>query len=161
MTRRWPRSPGSSPSPACSSPHPTTTPASSGSSNSSSSPPTCEEVEDAGRVVPAAFAVLAVPRDLLAEAAAIGALDAGSPATDPLGDAVDTALVRTLAWVVALNGALLTDALVTGLPTTGRSLGEHLTDTLLLGWGASPDALAEARDLAATLPVDGVPKEGR
>lgn len=123
--------------------------------------PDVEEVEDAGRVVPAAFAVLAVPRDLLAEAAAIGALDAGSPATDPLGDAVDTAIVRTLSWVVALNGALLTDALVTGLPTTGRSLGEHLTDTLLLGWGASPGALAEARDLAATLPVDGVPKEGR
>ncbi|MBX3313012.1 MAG: TetR family transcriptional regulator [Actinobacteria bacterium] len=115
--------------------------------------PDVEDVADAGRVVPAAFAVLAVPRDLLADAAEVGALSAGPTVTDPLGEAVDAPLVRTLSWVVALNGALLTDALVTGLPTTGRALGEHLTDTLLLGWGASPDALAGARSLAATWTV--------
>ena len=112
--------------------------------------PGVEDVADAGRVVPAAFAVLAVPRDLLAAASDAGALTSGPPVTDPLGETVDVPIVRTLSWVVALNGALLTDALVTGLPTTGRALGEHLTDTLLLGWGASPDRLTEARSLAAT-----------
>jgi AcrR family transcriptional regulator len=112
--------------------------------------PGVEEAEDAGRVVPAAFAVLAVPRDLLADAADVGALTPGHLVTDPIGEAVDTPIVRTLSWVVAMNGALLTDALVTGLPTTGRALGDHLTDTLLLGWGAPPDALAEARVLTTT-----------
>ena len=60
-------------------------------------------------------------------------------------------MARTLAWVVALNGALLTDGLVTGLPTTGAALGTELTRTLLRGWGARSAPLREARDLADPL----------
>ncbi|HRW39569.1 MAG TPA: hypothetical protein P5254_17860, partial [Aquihabitans sp.] len=57
-------------------------------------------------------------------------------------------LGRTFAWVLALNGALLADGLVTGLPTTGALLGAQLTDALLLGWGADADDLGAARRLA-------------
>jgi AcrR family transcriptional regulator len=107
-----------------------------------------EETADAARVVPDAMAVLAVPCDLLAAAARAGALEAPDAATDPVGLPVDGHLLRTLAWVVALNGALLTDRLVTGLPTTGVTLGGLLTGDLLAGWGAAADQLAAARTLA-------------
>ncbi len=50
-----------------------------------------------------------------------------------------------------MNGALLADELTTGLPTTGVHLGEHLTSTLLLGWGADDATLAAARPLASEL----------
>jgi AcrR family transcriptional regulator len=109
--------------------------------------PGLEEAEDAGRVAPAAFQVLAVPRDLLVAAVEAGALEAGEPVTDPIDEPVDVPLIRTLAWVVAMNGALLTDGLVTGLPTTGPALGRHLSAALLAGWGAAPDSLRDARRL--------------
>lgn len=112
--------------------------------------PGLEDAEDAGRVAPAAFQVLAVPRDLLADAVTAGALDGGGPEIDPLGSPVDVALVRTLAWVVALNGALLTDGLVIGLPTTGHDLGRHLTATLLAGWGADVERVRAARAVVDT-----------
>ena len=111
--------------------------------------PGVEDVADAGAVVPVALHVLGVPQRLLAEAARSGALRDGEPLEDPLGGSVDASFARTLAWVVALNGALLTDGLVTGLPTTGATLGTHLTDALLVGWGADPAALAEARTRSA------------
>jgi AcrR family transcriptional regulator len=111
--------------------------------------PGVEDAADAGSVVPVAMHVLGVPQRLLAAAADAGALSRGGPLADPLGDAVDASLARTLAWVVALNGALLTDGLVTGLPTTGSALGSHLTDALLTGWGARPEPLADARALSA------------
>ena len=63
--------------------------------------------------------------------------------------------MRTLAWVVALNGALVADDLTTGLPTTGRHLGRSLTAALLRGWGASGDDLAAAAGLVALLPTPG------
>lgn len=107
-----------------------------------------EETADAATVVPSAMAVLDVPRRLLAQAAEVGALRECEPARDPLGEPVDVALLRTLAWVVALNGALLTNRLSTGLPTTGVALGDELTTALLLGWGADPADLANARTLA-------------
>ncbi|MCU1499925.1 MAG: Transcriptional regulator, TetR family [Acidimicrobiales bacterium] len=106
-----------------------------------------EEVEDAGRIVPVAMYVLDAPRRLLAAAADAGALGPGEPLDDPLGSAVDPSVVRTLTWVVALNGALLTDGLLTGLPTTGAVLGTQLTDALLVGWGARPATLSAARAL--------------
>ena len=109
-----------------------------------------EDVEDAGSVVPAAMYVLDAPRRLLTEAVEVGALGADGPNADPLGHPVDPAVARTLAWVVALNGALLTDGLLTGLPTTGAALGGQLTDALLVGWGASPAHLRTARTLAGT-----------
>ena len=111
--------------------------------------PGVEDVADAGAVVPVAMHVLGVPMRLLAAAAEAGALSRGGPLADPLGEEVDASLARTLAWVVALNGALLTDGLVTGLPTTGSALGTHLSDALLAGWGARPESLASARALSA------------
>lgn len=113
-----------------------------------------QEAEDAGRVVPVAMYVLDAPRRLLAEATDIGALAASGPLADPLGETVDASVARTLAWVVALNGALLTDGLVTGLPATGAQLGAQLTDALLVGWGADPDHLAAARELTGSWPLD-------
>lgn len=107
--------------------------------------PGVEEAADAGTVVPVAMHVLGVPQRLLSEAVEAGALRPGGPVADPLGGAVDASFARTLAWVVALNGALLTDGLVTGLPTTGAMLGTQLTDSLLAGWGADPADLVAAR----------------
>ncbi|MEZ5181708.1 MAG: TetR family transcriptional regulator [Acidimicrobiales bacterium] len=111
--------------------------------------PGAEEAADAGAVVPAAMAVLELPRQLLDAAASAGALRREDRLADPLGAPLDAALGRTFAWVLALNGALLADGLVTGLPTTGALLGAQLTDALLLGWGADPDDLGDARRLAS------------
>lgn len=119
-----------------------------------------EDVEDAGRVVPAAMGVLDAPRRLLEAAAADGALHAEDLVADPLGHPVDLTVARTLAWVVALNGALLTDGLLTGMPTTGASLGTQLTDALLVGWGASPDRLRSARSLSASWPIAAIDPPG-
>lgn len=110
--------------------------------------PGLEETADAASVVPVAMGVLEVPRRLLADAAAVEALRPHESTADPIGEPVDGALTRTLAWVVALNGALLTEGLVTGLPTSGAALGRELTHALLLGWGADPSDLASARELA-------------
>lgn len=119
--------------------------------------PGVEDTADAAAVVPAAMAVLEVPRSLLAEAVEVGALAADPGQPDPIDQPLDEAVVRTLAWVVAMNGALLADELATGLPTTGVHLGDHLTTTLLQGWGADPAALAAARALAAPLPLPSAP----
>lgn len=113
--------------------------------------PGAEDAADAASVVPAAMIVLDVPRQLLAAGTDVGALDPGVPATDPVGEPLDTALLRTFAWVVALNGALMVDGLTTGLPSTGRALGEELTGSLLRGWGARPRDLDAARALADEL----------
>jgi AcrR family transcriptional regulator len=107
-----------------------------------------EEAVDAATVVPAAMGVLDVPRGLLATAVAAGALDAPADAVDPLAEPVDGNLVRTFAWIVALNGSLLVEGLATGLPTTGAALGAELTASLLRGWGADPTDLAAARAIA-------------
>ncbi len=116
--------------------------------------PGAEEAVDAGRLVPVAFHVLDAPRRHLVEAAEAGALHDGTVVADPLGAPLEPAVARTLAWVVALNGALLADGLVTGLPTTGAGLGDQLTDALLVGWGAAPDLLARARAVVAGWPDD-------
>jgi len=107
-----------------------------------------EEAVDAATVVPAAMGVLDVPRGLLAAAVAAGALEAPTDAIDPLAEPVDGNLVRTFAWIVALNGSLLVESLATGLPTTGAALGAELTASLLRGWGADPTDLAAARAIA-------------
>ncbi len=109
------------------------------------------ETEDAARVVPAAMAVLDVPRRLLDAAAEAGALAPHDRVADPLDQPLDGAVVRTFAWVVALNGALMVDGLITGLPTTGTVLGEEITGALLRGWGADPHLLTTARSIAAGL----------
>ncbi|MBX3284189.1 MAG: TetR family transcriptional regulator [Actinobacteria bacterium] len=119
-----------------------------------------EDVEDAGRVVPAAMGVLDAPRRLLEAAAEVGALGAQDPLSDPLGRPVEATVARTLAWVVALNGALLTDGLLTGMPTTGAALGTALTDALLVGWGADPDRLRAARSLSASWPMTAIDPPG-
>jgi AcrR family transcriptional regulator len=111
--------------------------------------PGAEDAADATNVVPFALHVLGVPQRLLAEAVEAGALRADEPVADPIGGEVEASFVRTLAWVVALNGALLTDGLITGMPTTGALLGSQLTDALLAGWGADPADLAAARTRSA------------
>ena len=107
-----------------------------------------QDTTDAATVVPAAMAVLDVPRRLLADAADAGALMPASAHTDPLGHRVDGALLRTLSWIVALNGALLTDRLTTGLPTPGTAIGQEITTALLTGWGADTRRLGSGRALA-------------
>ncbi len=109
-----------------------------------------QDTDDIAAVVPAAMAVLAVPRQLLVDAVSVGALQPAPEVLDPLDQAADGDLVRTISWVVALNGALLTDGLVMGLPTTGTVLGRELTAALLLGWGADPDDLTVARAAATS-----------
>lgn len=113
--------------------------------------PGAEETQDAASVVPAAMVVLAVPQQLLDDAASSGALEPGSPSPDPVGEPMDPGVMRTFAWVVAMNGALMVDGLTTGLPSTGPSLGRELTGALLRGWGARPDQLAAARAIADQL----------
>lgn len=85
------------------------------------------------------MAVLQAPQRLIDRAVAAGALRPHEPVADPLDQPLDGSLVRTLAWIVALNGALLVDEIATGLPTTGFCLGEEITDSRLRGWGADPD----------------------
>lgn len=115
------------------------------------------DTADLVEVVPAAMAVLAVPRRLLAAAADAAALAPHHPVADPLDHPLEGALLRTFAWVVALNGALMVDGIVAGLPTTGALLGEEITDSLLRGWGADGAALARARTVAAALPITPAP----
>jgi len=111
------------------------------------------ETADVVEVVPVAMAVLALPRQLLAAAVEAGALAPHDPVADPLDHPLEGALLRTFAWIVALNGALMVDGIAAGLPTTGALLGEEITDSLLRGWGADGAALARARALASSLPV--------
>ena len=120
--------------------------------------PGVEEVGDAAAVVPAAMSVLDLPRRLLAEAAATGALESAPPTDDPVGSPMDGDLLRTFAWVVALNGALMIDGLTTGAPSTGAALGSEITATLLRGWGADPAGSRAARARAAAL--DGPHDQG-
>ena len=115
--------------------------------------PGVEDTADVVSVVPVAMAVLEGPRRLIDRAVAADALQPHHPVADPLDQPLDGSLVRTLAWVVALNGALLVDEIAAGLPTTGACLGDEITDSLLRGWGADPDCLVTARTVAATLPL--------
>lgn len=110
-----------------------------------------EDTADAVTVVPAAMEVLDVPRQLLAEAVAAGALREHEDRRDPIGEPLDGHVLRTFAWIVAMNGALMVDSLSTGLPSTGGALGAELTSSLLLGWGADPEQLTRATEVAAEL----------
>ncbi len=117
--------------------------------------PDAEEVSDAALVVPVAMTVLDVPRSLLERARLDDALNGGVPTTGPLGDEVDIDLLRTLTWLTSLNGALLADGLATGLPATGSLLGAELTRALMIGWGAAPELVETARQLAMDLEAPG------
>lgn len=110
--------------------------------------PNAETAQDAATVVPAAMSVLDRPRRLLADAVTAGALERPDPASDPIEHPLDGDVLRTFAWVTALNGALLLDRLDTGVPTTGAVLGAELTRALLRGWGADPTHLDTARALS-------------
>jgi AcrR family transcriptional regulator len=110
--------------------------------------PGAEDTQDAATVVPAAMALLDVPRRLLDDAVARGALEPAEDLTDPVDAPLDGSFMRALAWVVALNGALMVDGLSTGVPSTGARLGTSITASLLRGWGASPDELTTTRSLA-------------
>ncbi len=110
-----------------------------------------ENTTDAADVVPVAMLVLDVPRRLLAAATATGALHAQPLTSNPLEEVLEGSMLRTFAWVLGLNGALMADGLSTGLPTTGSALGDVLTQALLQGWGASLEELSAAREVAETL----------
>lgn len=112
-----------------------------------------EDTADAAAVLPYAMAVLDTPRRLLAAAVEAGALGPHEAVADPIDQPLDGALVRTFAWLVGLNGALLVDQLGVGMPTTGALLGREITDALLRGWGADPAALAVATARADRLPL--------
>lgn len=113
--------------------------------------PDSEDTGDAATVVPAAMGLLDVPRQLLEAAAHHGALEAAGDLTDPVDAPLDGSLMRTLAWVVALNGALMVDGLSTGVPSTGARLGTSITEALLRGWGGEPEQLHAARSIADEL----------
>lgn len=115
--------------------------------------PDAEDLSDAALVVPVAMTVLEVPRGLLEQARLAGFLDGDVYAITPLGEYLNVDLLRTLSWVTSLNGALLTDRLSTGLPTSGALLGAEVTRALLIGWGAEPDLVEGARQLADELEI--------
>ena len=144
----WPRWRASGGSPTCSSAHPRTSLGSSCSSSSSSSSPTPRTPSTRPRSSRRRWACSTCPVGSSPPPSTAGALLPHRAVVDPLAEPVDGDLVRTIAWIVALNGALLADGLTTGLPTTGAALASELTHSLLLGWGADPEALDAARDLA-------------
>ncbi len=122
--------------------------------------PGVEDTSDAVAVLPAALAVLEVPRQLLQRAEDLGALEHDEQASNPVGERIDGTVLRTFGWILALNGALLADELSTGMPTTGEALGKELTGALLRGWGARPADVTVARRtadaLAAVIPPGSV-----
>ncbi len=97
-----------------------------------------EQDADAERVVPTAMAVLDVPRRLLTEAAAVGAVS----------EAPDGQVTRTLSWIAAVNGVLLAGRVRAGLVVGVDVLAESLGRSLLVGWGGDPDLVDEARSLS-------------
>jgi AcrR family transcriptional regulator len=119
--------------------------------------PNVEEPADVAAVVPAALAVLAVPRRLLEQAVKAGVLDAHDPLLGPNHQPFDVHTERTLAWVVALNGGLLLNEVPFDLSLTGAQLGEILTDSLLRAWGATPMRIKRARELADQLVAGPLP----
>ena len=117
--------------------------------------PGIEELADVADVLPVALGVLAVPRQLLVDAVETGALSAPDALQDPLGNEADGHQARTLAWVAAMNGALLVEDVSIGLALDGAQLGSMLTNSLLRGWGATAAHLDAAAKLAAGL-TEGV-----
>jgi AcrR family transcriptional regulator len=113
--------------------------------------PGVEDNADAALVLPAAMSVLDVPRELLGGAVSEGALVPPGERRNPLGEPLDGDVLRTFAWVVALNGALMVDSLAMGLPSTGAALGNEITASLLSGWGADAVLLAAGREVADEL----------
>ena len=107
--------------------------------------------EDRDAVLPVAFAFLNDIRNTLDGAVTTGALDA--PSDKPYGglqQPPDNAFDRTIRWISALNGALLTthvgvdpNRVDPGL-FDGHRLGLSLAHDMLLGWGAQKGALGEA-----------------
>lgn len=126
--------------------------------------PGAEETGDAISVLPAALSVLEIPRQLLQRAEATGALE-NEVSNNSAGVSMDAPMMRTYGWILAMNGALLSDELRTGMPTNGVALGSELTKALLRGWGASPADLAAARhladELAAVVHPGSVDPDGR
>ncbi|MEX0767807.1 MAG: helix-turn-helix domain-containing protein, partial [Microthrixaceae bacterium] len=106
---------------------------------------------DQDEVLPVALALLNMLMVFIEEAILAGALLA--PATDPVTGEIrstDSSLSRTIRWAGGINGALLVsnvgtyeDDRITAL-FDGQRLALSLADDLLLGWGASRDALEAA-----------------
>lgn len=118
--------------------------------------------EDRDSVMPVALAFLNDIRSLID-----GAVDAG--ALRPCGEGPytsatslpDNSIDRTLRWVGAINGALLVSNVgvdpdrIDPSIFDGRRLALSLAHDLLLGWGADPEALAQAEALADEMQAAG------
>ena len=106
------------------------------------------DADDAASVVPAAMQALGLPRSLFEHAIASGALSDARD-DDAITVRFGTAMTRTFAYVIAMNGALTVDSLIEGSPGSGLEIGRSLARTLLTGWGASPEHVTAASTLAA------------
>ncbi len=123
--------------------------------------PAIDDLTEVASVVPVAMAVLDLPARLLRSARQVGVLNdsntnVGDDVSSRLGEPLDVDLYRTITWVTALNGALLTDRIAAGLPTTGSDLGTSMTLAFLIGWGADRATVTKARHLADRHLVDSV-----
>jgi len=97
--------------------------------------------EDGERIFPMAMSLVGQAVELVADAQAVGALDDGNP--------IDRAVI----WASALGGVLQTDDLAHYAPEVfgeGR-LARRTSLDLLIGWGASPDAVTAADELVNQL----------
>lgn len=101
--------------------------------------------EDVSRVLPVALRLLDRLRKVLDAAAEAGALRAGD------------ALQRTVVLAASLNGVLLLDHVARVDPELfdGRRLAVSLVEDLLRGWGADPQAIADAIRRVHTLAESG------
>jgi AcrR family transcriptional regulator len=114
---------------------------------------------DVHRVIPAALRLVGHAQLAFDAAAEAGALELGP-------DPENTAMDRTVVLLATINGVLAVDNLARVDPDLfdGRRLAHATLPTLLLGWGADPDALARASRpldrLAARGPLAPLPKDG-
>jgi AcrR family transcriptional regulator len=101
--------------------------------------------EDVSRVLPVALRLLDRLRKVLDAAAEAGALRPGD------------ALQRTVVLAASLNGVLLLDHVARVDPELfdGRRLAVSLVEDLLRGWGADPQAVADAIRRVHTLAESG------
>lgn len=91
--------------------------------------------------IPALIALMSLVAERIREAEEAGALSAGEPEA------------RALSWMFGLLGNLqLTKLSALDARLAPDRLAERLTHDLILGWGATPTALATARSLLEEIP---------
>lgn len=114
------------------------------------------EPKDAATVLPQVLTLFAEGRVLHDHAVEVGAID------QDLDRPGDDGTSRTVRWIASLEGAILVDH-ITGGDTADLDpeafdrdlMTRALTRDILIAWGASPDALAEAFDITERMAEDG------